>query len=223
MGASLRSLSTGCLQRGSTASRPEGSLLPWGSEVSGVFVAFLSREDSPALQPGVRTLGQEVRVSLEYRQSPLLLLTTEWGPRGWPGLCAFVVRRMKKARKGGGQTTTQSAGHHGRHTKMRLFMVPSFSPTAVGLPDLEATASQSEGQRKRQGRGPLSFEAMWVAAGRNRGPSFRDNGSGPMQRQTGERPRLRGLDAADSNPSFLCVLCSTQRCISLCETKFFIY
>ena len=67
--------------------------------------------------------------------------------------------------------------------------------------------SASQKDREKDKAGPkssvsLSFEAMWVAAGRNRGPSFRNNGTDPNQRQAGERPGLRGLDTPNSNPSF---------------------
>lgn len=87
------------------------------------------------------------------------------------------------------------------------------------------SASQKDREKDRAGPKssvPLSFEAMWVAAGRNKAPSFRDNGTDPKQRQAGERPRLRGPDTPNSNPSFFYVLCSTQLCIPLCEAKSFI-
>lgn len=151
------------------------------------------------------------------------------GPRGlaWP-LC-FCCQEDEKSRKGGRQTTAQSADHHERHTKMRPFkgyLLSSHPQQQACLTWRPQSANQKDREKDRAGPKssvPLSFEAMWVAAGRNRGLSFRDKATGPKQRQAGERPRLRGLGTPNSNPSYLYGLCSTRKCIPLHETKFFIY
>lgn len=87
---------------------------------------------------------------------------------------------------------------------------PFFSPTATALPDVEATANQSEGQRKGQsGAGAsalLSFEAMWVAAGRNR-PFFQGQWNKPKAETSwGEAQAQRPEYPEFKFQLFLCVM-----------------
>lgn len=102
---------------------------------------------------------------------------------------------MKKpGRERDGGQAVLSAALYVRHTKMGHSRVTSFLlPHCNSLPDVEAT-NQSEGQRKGQsGAGAsvlLSFEAMWVAAGRNR-PFFQGQWNNPKAETSWEEAQAQ--------------------------------
>ena len=95
---------------------------------------------------------------------------------------------------------------------------PFFSPTATAcLMWRPQPTSQKDREKDKAGPGHLPYCPLrpcgWLLVGT--GPSFRDNGTSPKQRQAGERPRLRGLNTPNSNSSFFYVLYRTQRCFPL--------
>lgn len=195
-------------------------------EICGAVVVFLSLETPPCPAASLQNTWLELRSGKGYR-TPFLFLPLS-GARGlaWPlWLCC---QEAEKARKGERQRTNSSVCSppcKAYKDEAIQGLLPFFSPTAIACLMWRPPTSQKDREKDKAGLGHLSYCPLrpcgWLLVGT--GPSFRDNGTIPKQRQAGERPRLRGLNTPNSNSSFFYMLCRTQRCFSLCQPKFFIH